>query len=448
MAVPEPSSAVFAAQEGNIVEPLVDGGVAFDRIATAVENAGTSVAVCVAFLEISAVFPNGRGTFFDLLDQAAARGVQVKVLMWAPQGPAAEAEDTLCADEKTAQLLASRDTQWQMRWDSAGQFCQHQKVWLVDAGTPQEAAFVGGINIGQGSMAGPQHLEQSFGQRNEQYGNVHDVHCLLKGPAATDVHSNFVQRWNGASEQNRPFGYWPPAGTVDLPEPTVRSAPAGYTRAQITRSVLPGLYQSLPTGENSMRQQYLEALASAQQYVYLENQILLSQACLTVLHEVLERGVSVFALAPGVPMKELAAAQAHPGIAAGFDALAACGRYPNFCLAAPAALRSWGYEDIYVHSKTAIIDDQWATIGSTNLIFTSFQGDTEMNVSFWDAALVRDYRVQLVDEQTGSSSAELSGREAIENLTLVARANALRKEHGKPLVGYAAALDPATWARN
>ena len=71
-----------------------------------------------------------------------------------------------------------------------------------------------------------------------------------------------------------------------------------------------------------------------------------------------------------------------------------------------------------------------------------------MNVSFWDAALVRDYRVQLVDEQTGSSSAELSGREAIENLTLVARANALRKEHGKPLVGYAAALDPATWARN
>ncbi len=448
MAVPEPSSAVFAAQEGNIVEPLVDGGVAFDRIATAVENAGTSVAVCVAFLEISAVFPNGRGTFFDLLDQAAARGVQVKVLMWDPQGPAVEAEDTLCADEKTAQLLASRDTQWQMRWDSAGQFCQHQKVWLVDAGTPQEVAFVGGINIGQGSMAGPQHLEQSFGQRNEQYGNVHDVHCLLKGPAATDVHDNFVMRWNAASEQNQPFGQWPPTGTDGLLPPTQRSAVAGPTRAQVTRSVLPGLYPSLPNGENSVRQQYLEALNETKDYLYIENQILLSRACLEVIHGVLERGVPVFALAPGVPMKELAAARAHPGIAAGFEALAVCGQYPNFCLAAPATLRSWGYEDIYVHSKTAIIDDQWATIGSTNLIFTSFQGDTEMNVSFWDAALVRDYRVRLVDEQGGFSSVGLTGRKAIEDLASVARANALRKEYGEPLVGYVAALDPATWARN
>ena len=60
-----------------------------------------------------------------------------------------------------------------------------------------------------------------------------------------------------------------------------------------------------------------------------------------------------------------------------------------------------GSEEIYVHSKTAIIDDAWATIGSTNLVF-DFQGDTEMNVSFWDAQTARAFRTQLFNEHRGS----------------------------------------------
>ena len=101
---------------------------------------------------------------------------------------------------------------------------------------------------------------------------------------------------------------------------------------------------------------------------------------------------------------------------------------------------------MYVHAKAAVVDDAWATIGSTNLIFTSFQGDTEMNVSFWDGDLVQGLRSRLVGEQGGFDSSGTSGVEAIDRLAEVARANAGRREGGEVLQGFACAIDPATWA--
>ena len=120
MVIPIPDSAFFLPKEGNAITPLIDGGTAFDRIASRVESAISSVWVCVAFLEPEATFPKGRGTFFDLLDTATSRGLDVRALFWHPEGPSADANDTLCADAKTIQMLSIRDTRWQARWDAVG----------------------------------------------------------------------------------------------------------------------------------------------------------------------------------------------------------------------------------------------------------------------------------------------------------------------------------------
>ena len=447
--IPPPIGAVFPPRTGNHVEPLVDGASAFDRIATAVEAATTSVMVCVAFLETDAMFPGGRGTFFDLMDGAASRGVDVRVLFWHPEGHGVGAEDTFPGTESSGRLLGGRSTSWQARWDAVGRQCQHQKAWLVDAGTDDEVAFVGGINIARGSMAGSDHAEPDpeLGfTRGERYSNVHDVHCLVRGPVATDVHENFVMRWNGASERGRRHGSWPHGRTEDLAEPSGRSPEVGSTTAQIQRSVLPGLYDALPDGENSVREQYLSAIAGARDYVYIEDQILLSRVVLVALRDALERGVLVMASVPGDPMPELAAARAHPGIAAAYDALAALGAYEGFCLSAPCTRREWGYEEVYVHAKTAVVDDRWATIGSTNLVFSSFRGDTEMNISFWDVEVARAFRVRQVDEQGGFPSVGMDGRAAITRLMEVARENSRRRMAGDDLDGFACAIDPAGWA--
>ncbi|SVE15964.1 uncharacterized protein METZ01_LOCUS468818, partial [marine metagenome] len=246
--------------------------------------------------------------------------------------------------------------------------------------------------------------------------------------------------------RDQTHGSWPGGGTDDLARRVVGELPAerGSTIAQVQRSVLPGLYDDLPDGENSVREQYLAAIAAAQEYVYIEDQVLLSRVVLVALREALERGVLVVASVPGDPMPELAAARGHPGIAAGYEALAALGAYEGFCLSAPAVRRAWGVEEIYVHAKTAVVDDVWATIGSTNLVFSSFQGDTEMNLSFWDGrsgdqssggGLFDDgvawaLRVRQFDEQGGFDSSRMDGRSAVARLIEVARANAASRVAG------------------
>ncbi|MDP7571961.1 MAG: hypothetical protein QF391_10185, partial [Myxococcota bacterium] len=54
----------------------------FGRIAQAVEAARHSVWVTVAFIEREFRFPDGRGSLLDLLDAAARRGLDARVLFW------------------------------------------------------------------------------------------------------------------------------------------------------------------------------------------------------------------------------------------------------------------------------------------------------------------------------------------------------------------------------
>jgi phosphatidylserine/phosphatidylglycerophosphate/cardiolipin synthase-like enzyme len=48
-----------------------------------------------------------------------------------------------------------------------------------------------------------------------------------------------------------------------------------------------------------------------------------------------------------------------------------------------------------VHSKLALVDDAWCTIGSTNVAERSFHQDTELNASLWHAPTVRALRSEL-----------------------------------------------------
>ena len=59
----------------------------------------------------------------------------------------------------------------------------------------------------------------------------------LRGPAATDVHHNFVQRWNEASDRDLADGLWPDAlGQGELPFPESLS-PAAGERARVREPV-------------------------------------------------------------------------------------------------------------------------------------------------------------------------------------------------------------------
>jgi len=70
-----------------------------------------------------------------------------------------------------------------------------------------------------------------------------------------------------------------------------------------------------------------------------------------------------------------------------------------------------------------------------------------MNVSFWDTKTARAFRTQLFDEHGGFSSAQYGGREAIEELMVIARHNSDRREENQPLQGFIYAISPSVWAK-
>ena len=72
--IPAASAGAYPVRTGSWVRPLVDGEPAFRRICEAVETAKKSAWVTVAFIDRDVQMPDGRGSFFDVLDRAADRG--------------------------------------------------------------------------------------------------------------------------------------------------------------------------------------------------------------------------------------------------------------------------------------------------------------------------------------------------------------------------------------
>jgi phosphatidylserine/phosphatidylglycerophosphate/cardiolipin synthase-like enzyme len=452
--IPYVTSGAYPIRGGNAVRPLVDGGPAFARICEAVASARRSVYVTVAFHEMDFAMPGGHGSFFDVLDRARERGLDVRVIFWRhPELAVFDPGAHFAGTDQDREFLARRGSRFLARWDRAhGRYCQHQKSWLVDAGTPGEIAFVGGINLNNGSIVAPGHAPR-------ESGSTHDVYVEVRGPSATDVHHNFVQRWNEASDRDLPDGLWPDARSQSaLDFPTVLSPAAGEIPVQIQRTVRRERYRdgtpapgapgySIGDGEHSILDQYLRAIAGARDAIYIEDQAIGAQQIVDALRGALERGVEVVFLVPADPNDEMAAGRRDPSNRPFYDSLAALGQFENFALAGIASCaRPGAYQNVYVHAKIALVDDAWCTIGSANIGNRSFFGDTELNASFWHGPTVHALRRDLLLEHLGRDTRALDAREALRLYRDVARKNTARREAGDATDALAFALDPATYA--
>lgn len=452
--IPHVTSGAYPLRGGNLVTPLVDGEPAFRRICAAVEAAQHSAWITIAFINHDFEMPGGHGTFFDVLDRAAARGIDVRVIFWrAPEemdnGPNVHFPGTSAQRD----FLKSRGSTFLARWDRAQKlYCQHQKSWLIDAGKDSEVAFIGGINLGNRSVISP-------GHGHEHGASTHDVYVEVEGPSATDVHHNFVLRWNEASERAEPDGLWPPEQVrAELNFPNATSSRAGTSVVQIQRTVRRGQYRDktatpggishvISDGDPSIFDQYIKAINSARNTIYFEDQIIGAPDIIEALHGALGRGVDVVFLVPADPYREMSEARNEPGKKPFYDRLGALGDYDNFTLSGIASQGGKGdYRNIYVHAKICLVDDHWLTIGSTNIANRSFFGDTELNASVWDDDVVKALRTELLLEHLGADTGSMDDRAALAHYRDVARANASRRSEGAPMEGLAFALDPTTYA--
>jgi phosphatidylserine/phosphatidylglycerophosphate/cardiolipin synthase-like enzyme len=268
--------------------------------------------------------------------------------------------------------------------------CHHEKLVVVD----DETAFVGGIDLT--GLAGNR-LDSSEHPRRDGIG-WHDTALRLEGPLVTDVARHFLMRWRAAADG-------------DAPEPADRAARGEGVEAQLVRTVPERLYDPCRDGEWSILESYLRALQTAERLVYLESQFLWSPELTFVLADKLRRpphdDFRVIALLPSHPNNGADDSRGQIGLL--IDADKKSGDDTTRFLACTLYQPGPGGHPVYVHSKAAVIDDAWLTVGSANLNEHSLFNDTEANVVVRDPALACELRLRLWEEHLERPREEIDG---------------------------------------
>jgi phosphatidylserine/phosphatidylglycerophosphate/cardiolipin synthase-like enzyme len=384
-------TASFAPRSGCVVEPFQDGSEALPRIAEAIRSARSHVHLAGWHFDPSFRLEHGGPTLRELLAESAER-VDVRVLAWAgaplplfhpDRGEVREACEKLSGGTRISMALDARERPFH---------CHHEKLVVVD----DETAFVGGIDLT--GLAGNR-LDSTDHPRRDGLG-WHDTAVRLEGRIVADVACHFVTRWQAVAGN----------GVPQAREPADAAAPGAY-EVQFVRTVPERVYEPCRDGEWSILESYLRALRGAERLVYLESQFLWSPEVTFVLAEKLRRPPSddfrVIALLPAHPNNGADDSRGQVGLL--IDADKESGDDTTRFLACTLYQPGPGGNPVYVHSKAAIVDDAWLTIGSANLNEHSLFNDTEANVVVRDPELAREVRLRLWEEHLERPREQIDG---------------------------------------
>jgi phospholipase D1/2 len=247
----------------------------------------------------------------------------------------------------------------------------HQKIAVIDGAV----AFCGGIDPTLGRWDTPLHIFDDPRRTNvgeeQPYGPVHDVMLAVDSGAARALLSVASERWRLATGRALPTAYaavdpWPAAlvptfSNVDVA--LARTVPAHANEPAITE----------------VEALYLDLIAAARRYIYIENQYFTSKALGDALAArlaevegpevvvVLRLGSSGWLEEPTMSalrttlLRKLRDADAH-------------GRFHAWYPDAP------GESACDVHSKLMIVDDEWLRVGSANFSNRSMGLDSECDL--------------------------------------------------------------------
>ena len=228
----------------------------------------------------------------------------------------------------------------------------------------------------------------------EEYGATppwHDLQAAITGPAVHDVETVFRERWLDPTRLSRNPVYYLQDRLLGMdlrPDPLPPQAPppppveGGTQLVQLLRTY-PNLrhgrdYPFARGGERSVARGYTKALERARCLAYVEDQYLWGNHVGNVFTEALRahRDLRVMAVVPLYP--DLGGMSRPPQLLGRRRAMlemmeAAAGRVAFF------GIENHQGTPVYVHAKTCIVDDTWATIGSDNFNRRSWTHDSELS---------------------------------------------------------------------
>ncbi len=244
----------------------------------------------------------------------------------------------------------------------------HRKLLIVDGHT----AFLGGINIssvysgGSFGKARPAGTQPALAWR--------DTDLQLKGPVVAELQKLFIAAWQG--QQGPPLApraYFPPL-------------------AQVGTQVVRAIGSSPEEAFSLIYATLLSAIASAETSVHITNAYFAPDPqLLAALVAAAQRGVEVTLILPSQTDSWL---------------VLQAGR-SHYAALLQAGVKVYERHGVVLHSKTALVDGVWATVGSTNLDWRSFLHNHELNAVMLGADFGRQVQALFERDLAASDRIEL-----------------------------------------
>lgn len=337
---------------GNQLTLLQNGAAYFPQLCADIDAARRSI-----YLEtyIFAADETGR-MVADALQRAAARGVAARVLL--DGFGSAELPQHWVDELRTAGV----EVQWFRREISPFTLRRsrkrrllrlHRKLAVMDG----EVAFVTGINIINDISE-----HDNFGSPRLDYA------VRVQGMVAGEIHAAMRRLWGLVSWANfRRRGKEIERLVLDRAE---HAATPGITL----------LWRDNLRHRRDIERAYLKAIAGAQREIIIANAYFLpGRVFRRTLTQAVQRGVRVVLLLQGKVEYRLQ----HYATHALYDQLLAAGA------------EIYEYQVGYLHAKVAVVDGQWATVGSSNIDPFSLLLAREANLAVRDAGFAGELRASL-----------------------------------------------------
>ncbi len=329
---------------GNSVIELDNAKDTYDALHTAIAAATDHIHALYYIVQ-----PDEVGVAFrDALTERAADGVTVRVLVDAI-GSMALPDDfwqPLIDAGGRAETYGNPSLFARFRNSDRVDFRNHRKILVADG----RVGFFGGINIGREYLG----LDESIGAWR-------DTHAQVEGPAVFGLQATFIGDWLTVTGEPLTQARYYPADIV-------QGEALGACKVQIVASGPDRRWS--PT-----HHVFFQAIALAEHRVHITSpyfvpDVVIQQSLLSAAL----RGVDVRLLLPGTTDNRLVrwAGQSY---------------YMDLL---DAGVRIFEYDDGFIHAKTMVVDDWFATIGSANIDVRSLKLNYEVGALVFDTAFCNE----------------------------------------------------------
>jgi cardiolipin synthase A/B len=325
---------------GNKVTLLVDGPATYAAMFEAMKQAREHIN-----LESFIIDDDEAGRrFSELLVRKRAKGVQVNLIYDSVGSSSTSApffERLRSAGVQVVEFNRINPLKAHGKWGVIQR--DHRKILIIDG----KIAFAGGVNISQAYSSG----RSGSGGVGGAPVALRDTDVRVEGPAVAELQRLFLDTWQAQKGPALPArAYFP-----ELKE-------AGKDLVQVLGST-PGRTNRITFV------MYVAAITFAKHSVHLTTAYFIpDDQVLKAFTDAARRGVDVKLLLPSTTDSQLAL---HAQ------------RY-NYSELLKAGVRVYELRKAMLHAKTAVIDDVWSTVGSSNMDYLSFLSNDEVNVVIVD----------------------------------------------------------------